>query len=64
MMRSAHNPQPVGCGAGDQRVGGGGAGCAGLGKGDPAGAAVVLLGGFGFFGVTVFWGARGGGPAG
>ena len=67
VMRSAYNPHLVWCSASNQRVGGGGAACAGLGNGDPAGAgaAAVPLGGFGFFGFsTCFRAALGGGPAG
>ena len=60
MMQSADNAQPAWCGASNQRLGG-----AGLGKGDPAGAAAVPVGGFGFFRFgTAFGTALGGGPAG
>jgi hypothetical protein len=60
MMRSAYNRHLVWCGASNQRLG-----AAGSGNGDPAGAAAVPLGGFGFFGFsTVFRAALCGGPAG
>jgi hypothetical protein len=59
MMRSAYNPQPVWCSASNQRLGGG------AGNGDPAsGGAAAPFGGFGFFGLSGFRTAFGGGPAG
>ena len=72
MMRSAHNPQPVWCGASNQRVGAGGGGAGGggagggAGNGDPpgGGAAATPFGFFGFFGLSIFCTGFGGGPAG
>jgi hypothetical protein len=69
MMRSAHNPHLVWCGASNQRVGAGGGGggaCGGAGNGDPpaGGAAATPFGFFGFFGLKIFCTAFGGGPAG
>ena len=62
MMQSAHNPQLDWCGAGNQRLDAAGAlPCAGSGEGDPAGAAAVFFGFFGF--KTFFRAALGGGPA-
>src|SRR5260370_23469049 len=55
------------CGAGNQRVGaGGGAAGGGAGNGDPpaGGAAATPFGFFGFFGLSIFCAALGGGPAG
>jgi hypothetical protein len=60
MMQSAGNAQPAWCGASDQRLGD----AAGLGKGDPAGAAAAPLDGFGFFRFATGFAALGGGPAG
>src|SRR3979411_877132 len=56
-MQSGYNPQPL-MATGDQRVAGG---ADGSGKGE---LATVFLAGFGFFCVTPFRGALGGGPAG
>jgi hypothetical protein len=66
MMRSAHNPQPVWRGASNQRVGAGGGAGGGAGNGDPpgGGAAATPFGFFGFFGLSIFCTAFGGGPAG
>jgi hypothetical protein len=66
MMRSAHNPHLVWCGASNQRVGAGGGGGGGAGNGDPpaGGAAATPFGFFGFFGLSIFCIAFGGGPAG
>src|SRR3979490_2250585 len=57
------SPNRPSCDASNQRVGGG---AAGSGKGDPGGggAEAVPFGARGFFGVSVFRPAFGGGPAG
>jgi len=69
MMRSAHNPHLIWCGASNQRVGAGGGGGGGAGGGagngdPPAGAAATPFGFFGFFGLSIVRSAVGGGPAG
>jgi hypothetical protein len=69
MMRSAHNPHLVWCGASNQRVGAGGGGGGGAGGGagngdPPGGAAATPFGFFGFFGLSILRSAFGGGPAG
>jgi hypothetical protein len=65
MMRSAHNPHLVWCGASNQRVGAGGGGGGGAGggagNGDPPGGAAATP--FGFFGLSILRSAFGG-PAG
>jgi hypothetical protein len=59
--------RPVGCEAGNYRLGGGGTAGAGAGAGnaESAGAVAAPLGGFGFFGrMILFFDGFGGGPAG
>jgi hypothetical protein len=71
-IRAQSGRRLVWCGAGNQRVGAGGGGAGGgavgggAGNGDPpaGGAAATPLGFFGFFGLSIFCVALGGGPAG
>jgi hypothetical protein len=64
MMRCAHNPHLVWCGASNQRGGGGAGGGGGNGDAPGGGTAAMPFAGFGFLGFSIFRTAFGGGAAG